>query len=323
MLELYFFNVGHGDSIAINFPNNQWGIVDCNRSERTYDPPILKFLKSNGISSLEFVCITHPHLDHFRGLNAIISHYKKNINKLIIYGITKNNHEVGESDLAKGIKQFLELYKSRVEINKHLIWAEKGTNINIGEVKVKCLNPTLKILKNLLLDGVLAKDSEYNNASVILLLEYKNRKILLNGDSTIKNWLEIFKENKNLKSDIVKISHHGSKNNNNIEVLSNIIKNKAKTIISTDGGTKYKHIPSKEVINILKNKFQSEVLETNILTTPQKNNKFKIKNEIEDLVIDTLCEDKEQKRILYDGYIKVSIDDNGLIKSEFVNSVEQ
>lgn len=33
MLKLYFFNVGHGDSIAINFPDNSWGVIDSQKDE--------------------------------------------------------------------------------------------------------------------------------------------------------------------------------------------------------------------------------------------------------------------------------------------------
>lgn len=54
MLELYFFNVGHGDSIAIKFPNNEWGIIDCNRNINHKEPNVLTFLKSKNVKTFKF-----------------------------------------------------------------------------------------------------------------------------------------------------------------------------------------------------------------------------------------------------------------------------
>jgi beta-lactamase superfamily II metal-dependent hydrolase len=86
-LKLHVLDVGHGDCLVVEFPDGiSHGIVDCNRHKesnrgfgREYDPNEPKALTyfrnvvANGLKPVvEFVCLTHPHLDHYRGLGQML-----------------------------------------------------------------------------------------------------------------------------------------------------------------------------------------------------------------------------------------------------------
>ncbi len=102
--------------------------------------------------------------------------------------------------------------------------------------------------------------SKSNGASIAFILEYKDKKVLFLGDShedIIMEGLERYKESgKTLKFDAVKVSHHGSINNN-FRWIEDIVADKY--LISTNG-EKHNH-PNKEVIaKILKFNKQKKTL---------------------------------------------------------------
>lgn len=321
MLELYFFNVGHGDSIAIKFPNNDWGVIDCNRNINETIPPVLNFLQKNNVEHLCFLCITHPHEDHYNGVDKIIEKYSKNIDKLILYGLTKNDKETQEiSSLGRGLNLFY--INNKRNIKSKIEFARMNNSINIDDLEIKILNPTNDDIKNIMLQQCFASSIEYNSVSVVLFFKYKKCKILLTGDSTVNNWKHIFKFNVHkYLSDIIKISHHGSIENNSDELLKNLINHESYSIISSDGGYKYKTLPSVDVINSLDEKFHSQVLQTASLNHQQLQTVENIPaSDIEEAVLDTVAERKHLCRH-YDGYIRICIDDSSNITYSFVESI--
>ena len=65
--DVFVLNVGDGDAIIVRFPpshgKSTCAIVDCFNSRKTI--AALKALKPDNIS---FVCATHPHFDHIKGM---------------------------------------------------------------------------------------------------------------------------------------------------------------------------------------------------------------------------------------------------------------
>ncbi len=74
-VQLHVFNVGHGDSLLIEFPGPRWGVVDCNSLTPAAEPPVLQFLRERDVRHLAFVCVTHPHLDHYLGLARVCDYF--------------------------------------------------------------------------------------------------------------------------------------------------------------------------------------------------------------------------------------------------------
>ena len=319
MLNIYFFIVGHGDSIAIEFPNKEWGIIDCNRNKNEENPQVLNFLKRKQIKYLNFICITHPHTDHFNGIDMIVEYYKDNINKLILYGLTKNDKEISDKNsLGRALKIFMPKYYNRIA--DKLLLITRGESINIGEVNIKCLNPTEAILNELRMRDVFsASKIEYNNSSVVLNITYKTYNILLTGDATANNMDEIQDYLKE-KPNILKISHHGSRENN-IKILPHLLNTNTYTIISTDNGIKYKSLPSTEIIEYINNICTNETILTSDLTinkSTQDINNF-IKNDVLEAVIDESTQDCEI--IKYDGLIHFSINEQGIINKRIYKTL--
>lgn len=142
-------------------------------------------------------------------------------------------------------------------------------------------------------------DSPTNSSSLSMLIEYEGMKMLFLGDSLptdVVSALEKvgYSSEKKLKVDVVKVSHHGSKENTSHELLKMITCNKF--LISTDG-RRHGH-PDKETLariiysqncpelifnyDIYKNIFSKEELQSGLFTV----------NLLEEVVLNENCNTK-------------------------------
>lgn len=76
-LEIFIIGGRLGESIVIRTPRGRFGVVDAYASDWNKGDanPALSRLKELGARKLHFVALTHPHMDHFRGLPAIFAAY--------------------------------------------------------------------------------------------------------------------------------------------------------------------------------------------------------------------------------------------------------
>lgn len=130
-------------------------------------------------------------------------------------------------------------------------WKTKEPNLNTAS-KPKP-NDYAKTIKEHWVDDIFSEDDAYpNGSSIAFILSKGEENFLFLGDShpsVILEGLEKFKysEDNQLITKFVKISHHGSKGNTNIELLKCI--NSKNYIISTDGsGDQH---PSKQLLSRL------------------------------------------------------------------------
>lgn len=73
-LRVHVLGAGKGESLVLELPDGKWGVVDC-YARHLADPsanPTVRFLREHGVTALEFLCLTHPHDDHFRGMSHLL-----------------------------------------------------------------------------------------------------------------------------------------------------------------------------------------------------------------------------------------------------------
>lgn len=90
--------------------------------------------------------------------------------------------------------------------------------------------------------------NEENDRSLVLSFSVKNTNFLITGDAPIKIEKQIIKDNKDIKCDILKVGHHGSKTSSSDEFITFL--NPKEAVISCGINNKYGH-PNKEVLSIL------------------------------------------------------------------------
>src|SRR5690606_22898577 len=73
MLKLTFKNVDQGDSIILEWTKGsvyKVGVIDCKKAFRTN--PVLDYIKSQNLKKIDFLLLSHPHLDHLSGFNELL-----------------------------------------------------------------------------------------------------------------------------------------------------------------------------------------------------------------------------------------------------------
>lgn len=235
-MKIHFKEVGQGDSIILQWdalPNQKIGIIDCNLKEDRANP-VLNFLSTAvGLSEIEFIILSHPHTDHFSGLNQIIDycHSKNIIIKLFIH--TSSQIREFFNAAVKGAQAKAELEKLftniQTKFKSGLIKDVFIANNNSREIKLddkwnlKFLAPTYdevsSFIRSKYKPDLVPKvnSSAANLLSTFIKLYSKESHILFTSDSVKSIFQrEVDNKFKNLNSSYLRlgqIPHHGAKDN--------------------------------------------------------------------------------------------------------------
>lgn len=233
MLRVHIFDVGHGDSILLEFPGGAWGVVDCKDNNPPTQPSsLLRFLRERNVRRLAFVCLTHPHGDHFSGLPQVLEEFGENVDEIWSFRLDSQHWRkflTINKNAATTISKRREFEQLRT-IFEHLARRLKKNEVRlldanqhlptIGEVQLDCLAPHPKELSSY--QTSLARWSEHpeeyrgdeNRLSVVLRLKYGENTVLLGSDATSSSWMDLTKQSvktgESIRSILVKVSHHGS-----------------------------------------------------------------------------------------------------------------
>jgi competence protein ComEC len=196
-LRLTFIDVGHGDSILIEFPAGKRMLIDGGGLyEDRFDTGkniIAPFLWEKKIRKIDILALTHPDPDHLKGLNFIASQFS--------IGQFWDNGTQTDSEPYLRLKKTLEEKKI-----KALSLNEESPPQIINGVEISVLNPPVW--------NTTQRKARYlwdlNNASLVMRLRFKDVSVLLTGDIGKEAEGRILRKGYLLKSDVLKIPHHGS-----------------------------------------------------------------------------------------------------------------
>ena len=222
-----FIDVGQGDSSLIHL-NNKNILIDTG-GNIYYDlySNIISYLKSEGISKLDYFIITHGDYDHMGEAINLVNNFK--VEKVIF-----NCGEFNE----------LEQELIRVLDKKKIPYYSCIKELNIDDNKLYFLNN-----KNY--------GNENDNSSVIYT-ELNDYKFVFMGDAGAEVEEHLIEKYNLQNIDVLKVGHHGSRTSSSKNFIDEI---KPKySIISVGKNNRYGH-PNKEVLDNLEN---SKIYRTDI-----------------------------------------------------------
>lgn len=202
-LRITILDVGQGDAIFITCPNGRTLLVDGGARTPFYDAGarvILPFMRAKGYRRVDTIIVTHPDLDHYGGLRAVVE-----------------SVEVGEV-LSSGLRSESRSYQAwREAIDRHGIAyravAKGDTLAALGGVRGLFLHPD-----SLFLSGPARTNA--NEASVVLRLSFGAFSMLLTGDIEDKGEAATVRRPSSLKSTVLKSPHHGSNSSSGTAFLN-------------------------------------------------------------------------------------------------------
>ena len=222
-LLVHFIDVGQGDAIAINLPDGKTMLIDNGTKETNVS--CVNYIKENVLNSktnkeIDYLVLTHADSDHIGGTMKILKNFDIN---LVFMPKT-----MSDSQTFKEIFNF---------VDKNCNYKMLGDEFEIATKKYRFT--FFEILN----------DENTNDSSQIIKLEYMRKSFLFTGD--ISSEIEttyVLTYGEELNSDVLKISHHGSKTATSAQFLDCVTPQYA--VISVGENNDYNR-PHEEVLNIL------------------------------------------------------------------------
>ena len=189
-LYVNYIDVGQGDSIYIK-------IGDCDilidAGTASYGKTVSNYLKSQGVDDIELMVNTHPDSDHCGGLTQVLQDYV-----------------VEKVWISKYTNKTTAAYKNFVAAIKNEGLTAEQPNANTVYTYEQL---TLTVIYS-------AIGSDCNNSSIVIMLAYGSTKFLFTGDAGEEVEKKLVSTNADLRCDVLKVGHHGSKYSSTASFLS-------------------------------------------------------------------------------------------------------
>ena len=233
-LRATFIDVGQGDACLIQLPNNMNVLIDAGDRNRWRDygaQSVVPVCRYFGVKHLRYAVATHPHSDHYGGLLTVMRSVK--IDTLVVSPYP---------DSSKGYLRLLrQVAKTGIPVRR----VQRGQKLNFGpSARAYVLSPVAKFEKVRAHNG-----HEINNSSIVLRLCYGNNAFLLTGDAQKEAENVIDSYGNFLRSNVLKVGHHGSSTSSTPEFLNLVQPDFA--IISVGKRNKFHH-PSPKTLRTLR-----------------------------------------------------------------------
>ncbi|HWQ18931.1 MAG TPA: MBL fold metallo-hydrolase [Methanotrichaceae archaeon] len=220
-LTAHVLDVGQGDSILIQFKGKN---ILIDGGEREMGPRVASYLRDRGVSKIDLMVATHPHSDHIGGLLEILDKFQ--VLKVL---------DSGQPHTSKTYEDFLTRI-DRKDIPYQVAEAGQRIDLNPG-IDIEVLSPPARRLAD-----------DLNQNSVVLRIVYGKVALLLMGDAGVEAEKVIISSGFEVKSDVLKVGHHGSKSATGGSFLKRV--DPKVSIISAGLGNPYGH-PAPEIIKRL------------------------------------------------------------------------
>lgn len=221
-LKLHMIDVGQADCFLF-MKGDKVALVDC--GTRSTGKDAVEYIKSLGITRIDYVFGTHPHHDHMGGMYDIITNFE--VGTIII-------PQVKEGQVTTN--WYIKLMKQIVDGNYEVEYSKTGNEYFLGGAKIQ-----------IVWQSELEQDN-VNNYSDIIKVSFGDMDVLMTGDAETEIEEEVLRSGVQIDAEILKVGHHGSNTSSSDEFLDEIDPDYG--LISCKVGNKYEH-PTKNTMEKL------------------------------------------------------------------------
>ena len=220
-LKVHFIGVGQADCILVQSDGRNL-LIDAGSNENEHF--IVSYLQGQGISYLDYVIATHAHVDHIGGMDAVIENFP-----IGVYFLPEEEYDTNSF---KDVLKMLEKKQVTVHMPKF------KENFYMGKARFMFITPD--------------SDRQYedvNDSSLGIRLSNGAHSFLFCGDISKKMEKQILDSDVYIRSDVMKLNHHGSSDANSWKFLKTV--DPAFVVISCGRKNEFGH-PHKSVMRRVK-----------------------------------------------------------------------
>ena len=235
VLKVSFLDVGQGDSILITVPTdsgNEYVLIDT--GDKSAVSSLLGYLKSEKVSRLSALVLTHPHADHIGNAARVIREFE--VSSVVM------------SDKASVIPSYAELISAIGEKETKVTVPKDGDAFSFGDFRLNVVSVGM------------TGDAEVNDCSIVLRGVYGDHSFLFTGDAEAAEEAFILSGGTVIGSDVLKVGHHGSSSSSTKGFLAAVSPKYA--VISCASSNDFDH-PHKDVLDRLED-ISADVLRTDL-----------------------------------------------------------
>jgi len=263
LIKVYFKNVQQGDSIIIEWDKDDkksYGIIDCNKVKDRN--PIVEHIANNGIKEIEFIILSHLHLDHFSGMAELFTYCMNNSIRVNYF-----YHTIG-SFYNEVYDNIFTDQKLKVGLENFFLTLDQFDYHILDSIQIDSTRPKIELsqsysLKFLAPQGKLYKEIsrklshkkifeteskiDINELSTIISIENNTQCFLLTSDAVKRNFKKL---RRTIKKELilVQVPHHGSKANLDKPFWMKLIKRNNCPAIFSVGDEPKDRLPNEETV---------------------------------------------------------------------------
>jgi hypothetical protein len=221
-LQVFLFGPGTGELVAVRAPPGEWLIVDgCGVGKRSYAPLLLQHYGDRP----SIVLFTHPHSDHYRGLQEVIDDATEDssLDWPILGMVAPPEADARTASLVQYVsylaqgsaEQVVSAIRDRWERRPSCKWTlQPGTTKPLGAAIVRAISPTV-LMRNVAQKAFEeGRNFDDNRISAAVELEWAGHRLILGSDLVElpgRGWTSALGDRTDLpKHRAMKIAHHGS-----------------------------------------------------------------------------------------------------------------
>ena len=192
--KITFFNVGKADAILIQDKNTNI-IIDTGTEESS--DYFLEGLKKLNIKTIDYLILSHFDQDHVGGASKLLTSY--------------DVKQIYQTYFVKTSKEIAAYQNALKEKNITPLLVKENLSFTVNDTTYTIYPPLLTSYDN----------SPSNNSSLCVRAVYKNTSYLFPGDAEKQRIKEL--NNLGLKSDLLKLPHHGGAEDNSYKFIRKIL----------------------------------------------------------------------------------------------------
>ncbi len=225
-LRVTFLDAGQGDASVVELPDGKVMLIDGSTKEPDMGMRVIApYLWSKGIRKIDYMVMSHPHPDHYGGLIYVIDHI--DVGEIWFNGMMSDGAEV--------------LFQKAVKKDVPYKILKRGDVLESNRYRIYVFHPYDEFNA----DSSSEEFSSQNSDSLVLKIESDDASILFTGDIENEAEEDILYLGNRLKSDILKVPHHGGRTSSSEDFINAVSPRIA--AISAGRGNSFGH-PHQETI---------------------------------------------------------------------------